>query len=222
MMDYTTARRMMVDSQLRPNGITNPDIVDAVLEVARERFVPPDKAALAYLDRDLEITEKGARPARYLLKPMVMGKLIRAAEVTSTDHVLDIACGTGYSSAVLTRLAASVVALEENPALARQAAESLKAEGAANVTVVCGPLEAGWPAKAPYDVILINGAVETVPPALFRQLKDGGRLVAIIGTGPIGKGTVYRSVRGEVSGLPAFDAAAPLLPSFSKPPEFVF
>jgi protein-L-isoaspartate(D-aspartate) O-methyltransferase len=221
MMDYKTARRMMVDSQLRPNGITNPDIVDAVLEVARERFVPPDKAALAYADRDLELTEKGAR-ARYLLKPMVMGKLIQAAEATASDHVLDIAGGTGYSSAVLARLAASVVALEEDAALARKAAELLKSEGAANVTVVCGPLVAGWPAKAPYDVILINGAVETVPPELFRQLKDGGRLVAIVGTGPIRKGTVYRSVRGDVSGFPVFDAAAPLLPSFSKPPEFVF
>jgi protein-L-isoaspartate(D-aspartate) O-methyltransferase len=222
MMDYKTARRMMVDSQLRPNGVTDPDLVGAVLEVARERFVPADKVALAYLDRDLQVSEGGAHGPRHLLKPMVTAKLIQAAEVKATDHVLDIACGTGYSSAVLARLAGSVVALEDDPALAAKATELLNAEGVSNVAVVCGALEAGWPAKAPYDVILINGAVELVPPALCHQLKDGGRLVAIVGSGPIGKATIYRSVRGEVSGRPVFDAAEPLLPSFSKPPAFVF
>src|SRR5262249_61489316 len=144
------------------------------------------------------------------------------AAVKESDHVLDVGCATGYSSALLARLARSVVALEEDPALARRAQENLAAVGAGNVTVVTGPLTQGWQGKAPYDVVLVEGAVEIVPPALSRQLSDAGRLVAVVGRAPTGRATVYRSVAGEVGGWPVFDAAAALLPGFAAPPAFVF
>jgi protein-L-isoaspartate(D-aspartate) O-methyltransferase len=152
---------------------------------------------------------------------MVLGKLIQAAEVTAADHVLDVACGTGYSSAILARIAASVVALEDDADLARRAEETLRSLGS-SATAVCGPLEQGWVSRAPYDAIVVNGVVETVPAMLFEQLKEGGRLVAVVGQGPVGEGTVYRKVHGIVSGRPIFDAAAPILPNFVTPPSFVF
>ena len=129
---------------------------------------------------------------RRLLKPMVLAKLIQAAEVGENDHVLDVGCATGYSSAVLARLARAVVALEEDAALARQAAENLQASGASNVRVVTGPLPQGWPAEAPYDVIFVNGAIEIEPQALARQMREGGRLVAVKGRAPNGKAMLYR------------------------------
>jgi protein-L-isoaspartate(D-aspartate) O-methyltransferase len=129
---------------------------------------------------------------------------------------------TGYSSALLARLARSVVALEEDPALVRFAQEALAAVGAGNVTVVTGPLTQGWQPAAPYDVIFVNGATEVPPDALCRQLKDGGRLVAVVGRAPSGRAMVYRAVGADVSGWPVFDAAAPLLPGFAAPAAFVF
>ena len=161
-------------------------------------------------------------PVRRLLKPMVLAKMVQAAAVKAGDHVLDVGCATGYSSALLARLARSVVALEEDPALARLARENLEAVGAGNVTVVTGPLTEGWRAQAPYDVIFVNGATEIVPDALCRELKDGGRLVAVVGRVPTGRAMLYRLVAGDVSGWPIFDATAPLLPGFAAPPAFVF
>jgi protein-L-isoaspartate(D-aspartate) O-methyltransferase len=217
MFDSAAARRMMVDGQVRTADVTNLDLIAAMLAVPRERFVPSSLAEQAYVDSDIAIAE-----GRALLKPMVLAKLIHAARVRSDDHVLDVGCGTGYSSAVLARLAASVIALEEDAALARQAKEALAATGAAGVTVVIGPLLEGWPAAAPYDLILLNGATEIAPEALGRQLKPSGRLAGIFGRGPAGKGTIYRLVEGRLVGRPLFDAAAPLLPGFAAPPAFVF
>jgi len=223
MPDFAAARRMMVDGQVRTSDVTDLRIIGAMLELPRERFVPEENAALAYLDLDLPAaTASGGEPVRRLLKPMVLAKMVQAAAVKESDHVLDVGGATGYSSAFLARLARSVVALEEEEALAPRARENLGAVGARNVTVVTGPLTQGWPAKAPYDVILVEGAVEIVPPALSRQLNAGGRLVAVVGRAPNGRATVYRSVAGEVSGWPVFDAAAPLLPGFAAPPVFVF
>jgi protein-L-isoaspartate(D-aspartate) O-methyltransferase len=159
---------------------------------------------------------------RRLLKPMVLAKLIQAAAVSEDDHVLDVGCASGYSAAVLARLARSVVAVEEDSSLAGRAAESLAAAGASNVTVVSGPLTQGWPAEAPYDVILLNGATEIAPETLFRQLKDGGRLVGIVGRSPTGRAMLYRAIGGDVSGWPIFDAAAPVLPGCEAPAAFVF
>jgi protein-L-isoaspartate(D-aspartate) O-methyltransferase len=216
MIDFAKARRMMVDSQLRPTDVADLAVLGAMADVPRERFLPADLASVAYLDRDVSVDAK-----RALLKPMVLARMIQAAEIKPSDRVLDVACGTGYSSAILTRLAAAVTALDDDADRSRRCAEILAQVDARHVSAVCGPLEAGWPGAA-YDVILVNGACETEPQALIGQLSDGGRLVAIMGTGPIGKATLFRKDRGEIGSRPLFDAAAPALPAFAKAPAFVF
>jgi protein-L-isoaspartate(D-aspartate) O-methyltransferase len=222
MIDFATARRMMVDGQIRTSDVTDLRLVAAMLELPRERFVPESKAGLAYLDLDIAVTPETGGEARHLLKPMVLAKLLQAADVQDTDDVLDVGCATGYSAAVLARLAHTVVALEQEPTLARHARENLQAVNAANATVVSGPLIAGWPARAPYDVILLDGAIEVAPEALFHQLKDGGRLVTVMGRTPNGRAMLYTSASGDVSGRPIFDAAAATLPGFAAAPAFVF
>lgn len=217
MIDFAIARRTMVDCQIRPSDVTNRELLTAFLDVPRERFVPADRASVAYLDRDLPID-----PKRALLKPMVLARLIQAAEVSAGDRVLDVAGGTGYASAILARLAAAVTALEDDADRSRRCADVLAQAGAGKVTAVCGPLDTGWPAGAPYGVILVNGACETEPRALLRQLNDGGRLIAVMGTGPDGKAMLFRRDRGEIGSRTLFDAAAPALPAFAKAPAFVF
>ena len=222
MIDFAAARRMMVDGQVRINDVTDLRIQSAMLDVPRERFIPQDKRDLAYLDLDVPVLGTGHQ-SRRLLKPMVLAKVIHAAEINDGDHVLDVACATGYSSVILSRLAGSVIALEEDADLARAAKQVLTELGATNVTVVTAPLTNGYPAQAPYDAILLNGAIEVTPQALLGQLKPGGRLVTVIGERPIGKATVFRrSMSGHLGSHSLFDAAAPLLPGFAKPAEFVF
>jgi len=221
MIDFAQARRTMVDGQVRTNDVTDARLLAALLAVPREHFVPAPSRPIAYLDRDIPVGGSGAS-ARWLLKPMVLARLVQAAGVRENDRVLDVGSASGYSAAVLGRLAASVVALEEDAALARTATENLAALAAANVQVVSGPLVAGWPARAPYDVIVLEGSSEIAPQPLLGQLAEGGRLVCVLGRAPIGKGTVYRRVAGRVSASPVFDAVAPVLPGFMKPAEFVF
>jgi protein-L-isoaspartate(D-aspartate) O-methyltransferase len=217
MFDAAKARRLMVDGQVRTADVTDADLLEAMLTLPRERFVPPAKAALAYLDNDIPLTK-----GRALLKPMVLAKLIQAAQVAKDDRVLDVGCGTGYSTALLARLAGSVIALEENADLAAQGREALAAVGAAGAEVVVGPLTGGWPAGGPYDVILLNGATQIVPDALGRQLKPDGRLACVYGRSPAGKAMIYRLSEGHLVGRPIFDAAATVLPGFVAPPQFVF
>jgi protein-L-isoaspartate(D-aspartate) O-methyltransferase len=217
MFDSATARRMMVDGQVRTADVRDPDLIAAMLAVPRERFVPPRLVEQAYVDGDLEIAK-----GRALLKPMVLAKLLQAALLDGGEHVLDVGCGLGYSSAILARLAGSVVALEEDAEMAGQAKQALAADGDGNITVVTGALAAGWPAAAPYDFILLNGAAEITPEALGRQLKPGGRLACIFGRPPAAKAMIFRPVEGHLVGRPIFDAAAPLLPGFAAPPAFVF
>ena len=222
MVDLVEARRMMVAGQVRTNDVTDLRVQEAMLEVIRERFVPAERRALAYLDLDVPVWDGGeGRQPRCLLKPMVLAKLLQAADLDAGDHVLDVGGATGYSSAVLSRIVRSVVALEEEP-LAGAARAALTESGAHNVTVTAGPLTDGCPIQAPFDVILVNGATEVVPQTLLGQLKDGGRLVCVLRRGPAGKATIYRSVGGHVSAHTLFDAAAPMLPGFAKPAEFVF
>ena len=220
MVDFAEARRMMVDGQIRTNDVTDTRILVAFGEIPRERFVPPQLAELAYLDKDLRIAE-GPQP-RYLLKPMVLARLIQALDLGSRDKVLDVACGTGYSSAIMAKLAGQVVGLDSDAALTESAARVLRELGIANASFTTGPLPAGAPAEAPYEAILINGLVERPSETILDQLRDGGRLVCVVRHGPIGRATLYRSVGGDVSGRALFDAAAPLLPEFTAPPAFVF
>jgi protein-L-isoaspartate(D-aspartate) O-methyltransferase len=217
MFDAVAARRLMVEGQVRTADVSDSDLLDAMLTVPRERFVPDALAELAYLDKDVAIGN-----GRALLKPMVFAKLIQAAQVRKEDRVLDVGCGTGYSAAVLARLAGSVIALEEQTQLAGKAKETLAAVGAARVEVVVGPLTAGWSAAAPYDVILLDGACEFVPEALARQLTPNGRLACVHGRGPASKGTLFRLIEGHPVGRPIFDATAHVLPGFVAPPAFVF
>jgi len=221
MFDAAAARRLMVDGQIRTADVTNPNLIAAMQAIPREQFVPAAMADQAYRDGDVSLGQ-----GRALLRPIVLGKLIQGADVRPGDQVLVIGCGTGYSAAVLAHMGAAVVALEEDADLARRAeialAGTLAGMGAAQVTVVRGPLTAGWPPAAPYDLILVDGAIEVAPDALGRQLKPNGRLAAVFGRGPATKAMIYRPIEGHLVGRPIFDAAAPLLPGFAAPPAFVF
>jgi len=224
-MDFVDARQRMVDGQIRPSDVTDPRILAAMLDLPRERFVPPDLAGLAYADMDLPLTAGrllGVTAARSLLGARNLAKMIQALDIQPQDRALDVGATTGYGAAMLCRLAGDVVALEEDPGLAAFARKTLSECGCTNVSVVTGPLTEGWPAQARYDAILVEGATEVAPRKLFNQLAEGGRLVCVDGRGLSGKATVYRAADGVVSGRPVFDAAAPLLPGFARPPAFVF
>jgi protein-L-isoaspartate(D-aspartate) O-methyltransferase len=214
MVDFATARRNMVEGQIRPADVTDLRIQSAMLDVPRERFVPNPE--LAYLDIDIPLAE-GAQ-ARRMLKPVVIGRLLQALAPASQERALDVAGGNGYSAALLASLSGEVIAVEDDLALVKQAQKNL----GSHVKVVAGPLNLGWPGGGPYDVILLNGATEIVPESLFSQLKDGGRLACVLGTGRAGRAMLYLRSGSEVSGRPLFDAAAPLLPGFAKTPEFTF
>jgi protein-L-isoaspartate(D-aspartate) O-methyltransferase len=210
----------MVDGQVRPSDVTDLRIIDAMLDIPREAFVPAGLEPLAYLDRNLAVSDD--RASRHLIQPMILSRLIQAAEISAGDVVLDVGCATGYGAAVMARLASSVVALEEDPALADRAATVLAGLGVDTVTVVQGRLAEGYPDEAPYDVIFVNGSVEIVPDALTHQLKDGGRMVVVVGTGAAGRGMVFTRSGDDIAGRVVFNAALPPLPGFSREPAFVF
>lgn len=221
MISFATARRLMVDGQIRTADVTDSRILAAFGDVPRERFVPPGQAELAYLDRDVPIGGSAGQ-GRYLLSAMVLAKLIHALQIEPHDRVLEVGAGTGYGAAILARLGGTVIALEEDAALADEAERTLAALNVTGVTVRRGPLSAGAPADGPYDAALFNGAIEQLPEFFAGQLKEGGRVVCILRRGPAGKAMLYRAGGGELSGRALFDAAAPLLPGFVSPPAFVF
>ena len=215
MTDFAAARRHMVDGQVRTTDVTDLRVISALLEVPRERFMPLASASLAYLDLDVPV---GA--SRHLLKPMVLAKLLNAAEIVPTDRVLVVGCATGYSAAVLAHMAGQVVALEQDASLAKAAQAALSS--LPNVSVVSGPLVDGWPQGGAYDAILLEGATEVEPQAICRQLKDGGRLVCVLGSGPGATAMLYRRGGEEMGGRSIFGASATVLPGFVKPPVFAF
>ena len=228
MIDFELARATMVESQLRTDRVTDRRILSAFATLPRERFVPEEKRELAYSDASLEVWPSiDGAPARFLLPPVVLARLVQLATVEAKDAVLDVGCATGYSTAVLARLASSVTAVEAEPELAAAARETLQELGMANVTVMEGALTRGAPESGPFDVILLNGSVPEVPDSLLAQLKEGGRLCAIVATGREGrprqgKASLFVKVDGEASGLPHFDANARPLPGFVPSPSFIF
>lgn len=223
MNDFTVARTKMVDNQLRTQNVTDYAVLAAMGDVPREQFLPAALRPLAYIDTDLALGAASPEgPARYMMEPAPFARLSQLAEVGETDVVLIVGCGTGYSAAVLARLANSVVALECDVSLAGQASDILETLGVDNVAVVTGELEAGYPSEAPYDVIFIDGAVEVVPKPLLDQLKDGGRLVAVVGYGRSASGTIFRRSGDDIGRHVAFDADVQPLPGFRKPKAFVF
>ncbi|MBB3977835.1 protein-L-isoaspartate(D-aspartate) O-methyltransferase [Rhizobium azooxidifex] len=216
-MDYTAARIKMVDNQIRTTDVTSHSVLEAFLTVPREAFVPAQLKPLAYIDNDIEVA-----PGRYLMEPSPLAKLVQLAVVTREDVVLEVGCNTGYASAVLSKLAGSVVALETDETLAATASETLSELGYDNVAVVTGELEKGYAAEAPYDAIFVHGAVEVVPEAFFAQLRDGGRLVVVEGYGNASQARLYIKERGIASERSAFNTAVKPLPGFRKAAEFVF
>jgi protein-L-isoaspartate(D-aspartate) O-methyltransferase len=217
MTDFAAARRNMVEGQVRTADVTDLRIIAAMFEIPRERLLPMAAAGLAYLDFDVPLANA---PGRRLLRPMVLSKLIHAGAIKATDRVLDVGCATGYGAAILARMAAEVVALEENAALAEMAKANLSNQP--HVSVVNGKLADGWPVGAPYDVILLEGATEIEPDPLCRQLADGGRLLCILGAGPAAKASVLCRTGDDIGVRHVFDAAAAVLPGFVKPLEFAF
>lgn len=223
MSDFKLERANMVESQIRPNAVTDPELLRALHETPREKFVPAALRELAYMDGVLQVLDaRDHRPARHLLSPMVFAKLAQLAEPRKSERILDIGGATGYSTAILARLGASVVALETDAGLTAFAKEALASLGIANVTFAMGALEAGSPEKGPFDVIFLGGRAAQIPEALTAQLAEGGRLVAVVGTDSSAKAKLIRNIGGRCQERSAFDAGAPLLPGFEAKKAFVF
>ena len=219
MSEFAAVRHNMVECQLRTNKVTNWRLIDAMDDVPRELFVPKQLAGVAYIDEDLMVA-----PGRYLMEPLVLARLLQAATVTEQDVALDVGCGTGYSSAVLGRLAGTVVGLEPDEALAAQASQTLSSVGADNVIVVSGGVAEGYSRQGPYDVILLNGGVPFVPRSLIDQLAEGGRMVAVVrgASEVVGRATLWIKLRGKISHRVLFDAAVSPLPGIKVKPAFEF
>jgi protein-L-isoaspartate(D-aspartate) O-methyltransferase len=217
MPDYLAQRLNMVESQVRVNDVTDARVVQAMRDVPRERFVPTARRATAYADAPLEVVQ-----GRFLMEPRAFAKMLQLAEIKPTDNVLDVGSATGYSTAILARIAAKVTGVEQDADLVRIGVETLPMVGASNATVVQGGLAEGHKANAPYDVIFVNGAIETRPDALLGQLAEGGRLVAVVKTGASGHATVFLKEQGQVGRRAGFDADATILPGFREKVGFVF
>lgn len=215
---YATARFNMVESQIRTNRVTDEALLAALVKVPRQNFVPEALASIAYVDTSLRIAKD-----RYLMEPLVLGRLIQEATVEAGDRVLIVGAGTGYSAALLSEIGASVTALESDADLAEKARANLAALGVAGISVQTGALTEGWAAGAPYDLILIDGMVAELPVALSGQLADHGRLVTVQSQdGRCGAGMLYRKAGGAMSGRVLFEATTGYLPGFAPQPVFAF
>lgn len=217
MHDYWPAREAMVDCQVRPSDVTRHSIIQAMLAVPRENYVPASQRPVAYAEQDVPLVK-----GRSLLAPRTFAKMLDTAEISPEDSVLDIGCGYGYSSAVIAQLCRGVIAIESDETMFTAAEASLINAAVDNAVVLNGPLEAGMAAEGPYDVIVIEGAISAEPKALYDQLAEGGRLIAIWSGKGIGQ--VKMSVRSgdDIATRWIFDAAAPVLPGFEAKPSFAF
>ena len=215
---FENARIHMIESQLRPNKVVDDRVLRAFASIRRELFVPEHLRQVAYVDEDLPLGG-----GRYLMEPRVAARLLQAAEIEPTDTALVVGAGTGYEAAVIAVLTRHVVALEEDPDLARRARAALVEHAIAAVNVVEAPLREGYRTRAPYDVILFGGAVAEVPTDIPLQLAEGGRLLAVVRPGnAVGRATLTTRTGGVLARRAIFDASSPILPSFLPKPTFVF
>jgi protein-L-isoaspartate(D-aspartate) O-methyltransferase len=220
MPDFVLARRKMVENQLMTNAVTDRRLLGVMGQVPRELFVPEDRRELAYIDDAHRLN--AATPPRCLAAPATFARLVQLAGVTGADRVLDLGCGTGYSAAVLAGLAAAVIGVESDPALAAAARTNLAALGIRHAEILVGPLAEGAKARGPYDVILLEGQVDRVPETLFAQLAQGGRLVAVVRQGATGVAELHVKSGRDVAGRAEFNAVLPPLEAPPAEPVFVF
>ena len=219
MSDFATARQKMVDGQVRTSDVTDHRILDAMLAMPREDFVPEEKRSLAYLDLALDVAANGSK--RCLIAPMLTAKLLQAAEIGTADSVLIVGCATGYMAALAAHLTAKVVATESDSALAAKGRDILSKLGL-QVTIETADAIAGFASRAPFDVIILNGATEIVPDELYRQLAEGGRLVGVFSSYRPSRAVIVTCSHGDFGQRLLFDASAPCLPGLERRPEFVF
>jgi protein-L-isoaspartate(D-aspartate) O-methyltransferase len=217
MPDYAAQRSNMVASQVLANGVTEARLLDALGRVPREGFVPAAKRSVAYVDAPIELAHR-----RWLLEPRTFAKMLQLAEIGASDSVLDVGCTTGYSTAVIAGVAARVVGLEQDADFVRVSEENLRQLGIHNATIAQGLLADGFRSAAPFDAIIVNGAIETHPGKLLAQLAEGGRLVAVVQNGAAGQAAIYLNEKGRVGRRFAFDAWAPVLNGFRQSAGFVF
>jgi protein-L-isoaspartate(D-aspartate) O-methyltransferase len=220
MSGFSTARQKMVDGQVRTSDVTDHRILDAMLALPRENFVPEGKRALAYLDLDLDVSEGGSK--RFLVKPVLTAKLLQAAELTDTANVLIVGAATGYAAAVAARLAGKVTAIEGDSALCTRAKAILAGLGLPDVIFKTAEAAAGDPACAPYDAIILNGATEIMPATLCGQLREGGRLLGVFAMSQPSRAMIVTRSHGDLGHRTLFDAAAPVLPGLERTAAFVF
>ena len=216
MQDFAALRTVMVDTQVRPQDVTKFNIIEAMLSVAREAYLPDDLRAVAYVGGDIALDG-----GRVVLEARTQGKMLDALDIQPDELVLDLGCGLGYSAAVLAHLAEAVVAVEEVESLSSEAQSILSGQGVDNVAVIEGPLAQGSAKHGPYDVIVIEGGVEQVPAALTDQLKDGGRIAAIFMDGALGECRIGHKLDGKMNWRMAFNATAPVLTGFTREAGFV-
>ncbi len=217
MADFTSQRTMMVDTQIRPSDVTKFPIIDAMLTVPREQYVPASLRLTAYMDGLLNLGG-----GRAMIEPRVLAKMLDALDIQPSELVLDLGCGLGYSAAVIAQLAQAVVAVEEDATMAAEAESSLGAAGVDNVAVITAPLADGAPQHGPYDVIVLQGGAEMLPDSLVAQLKEGGRIACLMIEGNLGTCKIGLKTGDKISWRSAFNATAPILPGFYNTPAFQF
>ncbi|MFC4724219.1 protein-L-isoaspartate O-methyltransferase [Glycocaulis abyssi] len=215
MSELAEARRQMVASQVRPADVTDRRLQDAMLAIPRERFLPRSMAGSAYADMEIDLGE-----GRRFMRPRDFAKLVQAAGVKAGDLVLDLACGRGYSTAILSRLCETVIGIESSESFASKAEGALSDVGADNAVIVTGDVKKGAPEQGPFDVILVNGAVEIVPDAWLSQLAENGRLAVIVRENGVGRAKIYTRKDGVVGSRAVFDSMTSVLPGFEREPEF--